>query len=121
MESLCICGYVLQVYPMSSILWSVIILVSIFWIIKLIIQNIQNKKEVAKRQKGLEDYCQKRSDFYRGEREKILEKFRQKAELQGKLTNEDFAELKYLLEINGADEGDWLDEYEKFREEFQQQ
>ena len=106
-------------YPVVSIwylLWSIVF----FCIIVMVAKRYMNKKEETQRQEGLNEYCRQRSIFYRQERERILERFRQKAKRQGKLTHEDFAEVKYLMEINGADEGDWLEEYEKFCSEYQQ-
>lgn len=113
MENLMVCSNML-LSCLNVVIWQIIIFIGVLWIIKVIIQNLLNKREEAKRQKELDEYCQKRSDFYRREREKVRNYYQEKARQKGELTDEELEDARFYMEINSGDEDGWKKEYENF-------
>ena len=113
MENLMVCSNMLLSCSNVGI-WQIIIFVGVLWIIKVIIQNLLNKREEAKRQKRLADYCQKRSEYYQKEREKVRNYYQEKARQKGDLTDEELEDARFYMEINSGNEDGWKEEYENF-------
>ena len=49
--------------------------------------------------------------------EKVLNYYREKAQINGHLTDKELEEARFYMEINGGDEDGWKEEYKKFRQE----
>lgn len=96
----------------------ILLLIGVLWVINNIIQNMINQRKEDERQYRLDDYCQKRSAFYRQEREKVLNYYREKAQKNGGLTDEELEEARFYMEINGGNEDGWKKEYEDFLHQY---
>lgn len=97
--------------------WTILLIAGSLFLIAKIIEKIGNARDKCKRQERLADYCQKRSEFYQKEREKVLNYYREKAHKKGGLTDEELEEARFYMEINSGDEDGWKEEYKKFRQE----
>ena len=97
--------------------WAILLVACCLFLIAKIIVKIGDSRCESKRQERLADYCQKRSAFYRQEREKVLNYYREKAQKNGKLTDKELEEARFYMEINSGDEDGWEEEYKKFRRE----
>lgn len=97
--------------------WTILLIAGSLFLIAKIIEKIGNARDECKRQERLADYCQKRSEFYQKEREKVLNYYREKAQINGHLTDKELEEARFYMEINSGDEDGWKEEYKKFRQE----
>lgn len=97
--------------------WTILLIAGSLFLIAKIIEKIGNARDECKRQERFADYCQKRSEFYQKEREKVLNYYREKAQINGHLTDKELEEARFYMEINSGDEDGWEEEYKKFRQE----
>ncbi len=97
--------------------WDILLVAGCLFLIAKIIEKIGEARDECKRQERFSDYCQQRSAFYRKEREKVLNYYREKAQKNGHLTEKELEETRFYMEINSGDEAGWEDEYKNFRQE----
>lgn len=97
--------------------WGILLLACFLFLLAAIIAKIGDVRCESKRQEKFADYCQKRSAFYRKEREKVLNYYREKAQKNGHLTDKELEEARFYMEINSGGEDGWEEEYKKFRQE----